>query len=127
MTEDTRSTIDNRLPDIGREIMIEGHSFTVEPGDVEAVSIAQELATKLGAIDLTTVDEDTYRSLAADLVTAIDSILGKGATAKIFAGRRTNIILLAWVLKKTVEGTSSGFDAALETVLGDLTETAGEG
>lgn len=115
------------LPDLSKELVIEGHAFSVSIGDVTPLMTAQALVDKLRGVDLKVVAPDVYGTLCDDLISAIDAILGEGASARIFSGRSTNIIGLVGVLMFVIRETAGGdLNGALETALADLTATVEE-
>lgn len=103
-----------------------GLSFDVESGDVDALNAGQELAQRLQSTDLSELGTDAYMTLCKEIMAAIDTILGKGASAKINKGQRVNIIHLVSQLAFVMKEVNAGFRSSVDAMLADLTETVVE-
>jgi hypothetical protein len=115
-----------QFTDRSHELTIAGHVFRVSPGDVEALSAGTSLAERLKSLDLATIGEDPYRQLAAEIMETIDGVLGEGACALIFTGRRINILDLVELLTHVLKAAIGDFRTAVGGMLVDLTETVSE-
>lgn len=115
-------------PDIAREVTVLGHVFKVEPGDVESIEAAQELAARLQSIDLAVIEPGTYRKIANEIMDTIDQLVQTEGASRdtIFAGRRVNLIHLTAALAQAMRAVNGGFNASLESVLHEFTTVAGE-
>lgn len=121
-------TTGTAFPDISREMTVLGHVFTVEPGDVESIEAAHELAARLESIDLRTIEPGAYRSFANEIMDAIDALVQTEGASRdvIFAGRRVNLIHLTAAFAQAMSAVTGGFDASLESVMSEFTTVAGE-
>jgi hypothetical protein len=109
-----------------KDLEINGCVFSVTPGDIDALGAGQTLAERLKGIDLASIEADAYRTLADEIMVAIDGVLGEGACAQILTGRRVNIIDLVELLMFVLRETTMEFKTAVDGLLADLTATVSE-
>lgn len=127
MSDDT-GAVQAGFPDISRPVIVLGHEFMVEPGDIESIERAHALAAKLDTFSLTTIEPGVYRALADELMDTIDELVQQpGASREVlFAGRRINIIHLTRALGQAIGAVTAGFAPAVAAVVSDLTDTVPE-
>lgn len=105
---------------------INGHTFEILVGDIEALAAGEELAARLKKIDLKATKPGKYRELAASLTAAIDQVLGDGSTAQILDGRRATLTGLVRLLAYVLEESAADLAASVDGLVTDLTETVEE-